>query len=126
MGIRKGAIRAIGRGFDVERKVKDSPIDKIILLKRDGTTKPYSEMKVYTNGFIVRYNSFRNQSEIEIATEDDLSQDVLNLMAIAVISGATGKIHAATDGDVVPPDDSRFTWMFYGSIRANEIYTPEV
>lgn len=114
-----------GKGFDIERKVKQSPFTSIILLKRDhaGTTSPYAALKTYERGFILRYNNFRSQAEIEIATADDLSADVTKLMGIALMVEGTGKICMISNGDIVPPDDERFTWLFFGTIKVAEIYT---
>lgn len=122
MGLRDSAIKVTGKSFDIERKIKGSPIRSIILLKRDGSTKPYAEIRTFTDGFRVGYTEVRNQSRIEIATPHNITNDLVNLFAIAVMTGKTGKIHAVSLADVAEPDDDRFTWLIYGSVRPNEVY----
>lgn len=124
MGVRSSAINITGKGFDIERKVKESPITSIILLRRDhhGTTSPYAVLKTYDSGFIQRYNSFRGQTEVEIATLDDLSVDATKLVGIALMQGDVGRICMISDGDVQPPDDDRWTWIFFGRIKVSEEY----
>jgi hypothetical protein len=126
MGLRSSAISITGKGFDIERGVKESPITSIVLLRRDhnsATSVPWAVLKTYESGFITRYNSFRVQTEIEIATEDDLTTDVPKLMGIALMRGSRGMICMIENGDATPPDDERFTWLFFGRIKVSEIYT---
>lgn len=123
MSVRESAIKAIGKGFDIERRVKGSPVDRIALLARDGRTRAYRELRAYDKGFILRYNGFRDRSIIEIATTDNLLEHVVDLVAVAVVYGTTGVIHAATGADLTPPDDRRFTWMISGEVRPTESYT---
>lgn len=119
MGFRADAIQMTADGFDMERTITESPIDKIILLKRDGTTKPFTELRTYTKGIIVRHNKFRSQAEAEIATLDDLSADIL--VCGHVVLG--DRIHTVREGDFLPPDDGRWTWLLYAQ-ATNKVYVP--
>lgn len=110
MGLRADAIKVTGEGFDIERQIKESPVDKVILLALDGGGQKYSVLRQFTSGFIVRHSTFRNQPYVEIATDIDLSNDVMRTARLVL----GNRIHLVEEGDVVPPDDDRFTWMIYG------------
>lgn len=119
MGFRADAIQMTADGFDMERTITESPIDKVILLKRDGTTKPFTELRTYTKGIIVRHNKFRGVGEVEIATHDDLSADAL--ICSHVVLG--DRIHVVLEGEFLPPDDGRWTWMISAK-ATNKVYVP--
>lgn len=121
MGLRDNAIRAIGRGFDTERRLINPGSQYLILLERDKTNDTgFKELKKYTKGFTVYSDSYRNQRIFEVATVDDLSTVMLTTGFIAY----NGLLYEIDEGDITPPDDGRFTWMFRTSLR-NTVYVPQ-
>ncbi len=120
MGVRENAIRITAKGFNMERRILSPGLSYVILLAQDSkVSKGFRELRRYDAGFIARSNTFRNQKEFEIATLDDLSADTVFLTHLAY----KGRLYKVGEGDIVEPDDERFTWLFYGSIR-NQTYIP--
>lgn len=120
MGVRETAIRITARGFDMERRLLNPGLNYVILLARDSSeVKGFRELRRYDAGFIARSDTFRLKKIFEIATEDDLSEDTLLMTHVAY----KGRLYKIGEGDIVEPDDERFTWMIYGEIR-NQAYVP--
>lgn len=104
------AVKLTATGFDIERGLLFPPGMWLAFLTRDGRDNVFSQLRLYTAGFIPRSNTFRTGFYVEIATLDDLKLDVLKLTHFAL----TGQCYAVSDGDVFPPSGDRFSWMIYG------------
>lgn len=110
------AVKLTANGFDIERKLLFPPNGWLALLKRSGRENTFSQLRLYTSGFIPRSNTFRTGFYIEIATLDDLKLDILKLTHFAL----NGQCYAVEDGDIFPPSGDRFTWMIYGTFVKDE------
>jgi hypothetical protein len=115
--IRNKMIRITGKLFDKRRRLVSVPNTSLILLATDGRTQTYKELKVYTKGFISRTSRMRNGSFVEIAEAEDITDIMARTSAIAL----NGQIFAVNEGDIVPPNDTRFTWTIDASAK-NEKY----
>lgn len=120
MSILTTGIKVTGKGFDIERRLLSPSANYLILLRQNKSGSGLTQLKRFDNGFIKRNNSFRNQSEFEIATLDNISSEVL----LTSFIGYDGYLYSVSEGDIVPPDSTRFTWLIYGRIR-NTSFTPE-
>ena len=111
----------VAKGFDIERKLL-FPGSYIVLLRRDGRSEKFGELRRYLKGFKPVYDSFRNQLRLEIATLDDLQADSLELSHFWFM----GRVYSVSQADITPPFGDRFTWLILGTASAKDTYTPEV
>src|SRR5687768_11611050 len=108
------AIKLTAEGFDIERRELLPAGAWIALLARDHRTKAFEQLRLYSGakaGFMVRFDGYRRQNYVEIATADDLTDVILKTSNYAFNT----KVFAVEDGDTFPPFGDRFTWMIYGS-----------
>lgn len=100
--------------LDALRETFCPPDSWAALLKTDGDTQEFVELRRFTSGFCpqTKHDGTRNRPTLEIATTEDLSADIRICSHFAF----NGQCYETSDGDVTPPFGSRVTWLIFGTI----------
>lgn len=118
---------------DVLRDVFENEGARLLLLKRGGETSKYALVQEITSGWRARFNEYRGQMGIRMATTADGFNDVIGQtshFAYGVpqeTEPGVFKIEVfAIDPeqrDITPPADRSYLWKIYGTKLRNERFT---
>lgn len=118
--IRSKMIKVTGKLFDKRRRLVGNPNEIFYWLRRESRTNKFTVLKTFTSGFIARSGRFRNQSDFEVCTEEDLS--IVATETSHVCLGT--KVYAVSEGDIIPPNDMRFTWLVTARVTNQTFVAP--
>lgn len=115
-------IKVTGKLFDKRRKLTRKLAGKtgdVIMywLKRESRTNTFTVVRTFTSGYVARSGRFRNEVNVDIATELDLRTD--SLITSHICLGT--EVYAVSEGDITSPNDTRFTWLVIAK-AVNQIF----
>lgn len=114
-GLREDLIPVIAEGFDIENELIDGNSHLLIVLRYDGRDDIFQELFRYYKGHKKTFDKYRQKAVFEIATLDNL----FGITKRASHLSYDGLVYSVNTGDIAPPDNDRWTWLFYATISDN-------
>jgi hypothetical protein len=102
---------------------------RFFLLKRGGQTERFGVVREVTDGWFVNYNSYRDQTQFEIATSDtEMPDDAAQTSYLGYGVPSTDDqidVYAINDAarDKISPVGPSATWKFFGVRDVSERFT---